>query len=206
MYRNSVQGLSDKPTPPLEQGFWQQTLFLWGVVANSYYERSVAHIVTALNWNDGLWNWVSGTIDWRDVATILNAYGNLVVDGKIQVYEKEQLSKQQLQNIIEKVAKGSGYGEKIVERVLNQLYYYTKDETIKFDGLLRPANFSIYLKNNVIPDHLKGSSKSQNPDDNLWTVLGLPSWFGYALGGVVVVGLGAYSLTQINTTSKILKG
>lgn len=206
MYSYSAQGLSDNPTPPLEQGFWQQTLFLWGVIANSYYEKSVAHIVTALNWNDGLWNWVSGSIDWRDVATILNAYGNLVVDKKIQVYEKEKLSKQQLQNIIDKVSEGSGYGKDLVERVLNQLYYYTKDETIKFDGLLRPANYSKYIKNNVIPDEVKASSKSQDPDANIFTAIGLPKWTGSALIVTAIVGLGVYTLTQVNTSAKLLKG
>jgi len=209
MYRdanNISMGLSDKVVPPLEQDFWQQTLFFWGVIANSYYERSVAHIVTALNWNDGIWNWVSGSIDWRDVATILNAYGNLVVDEKVKVYEKEQLSKSQLQDIISKVADASGYGKKLVERVLNQLYYYTKDETIKFDGLLRPSNNSLYLKNNSIPDEYKNSSKSQDPDSNLFSAIGLPTWTGKAIVITAFVGLGAYALTQLNTSAKIIKG
>jgi|DEB0MinimDraft_10_1074344.scaffolds.fasta_scaffold04697_3 hypothetical protein len=209
MYRdanNISMGLSDKVVPPLEQDFWQQTLFFWGVIANSYYERTIAHLVTALNWNDGIWNWVSGSIDWREVASIVNTYGNLVVKKEIPIYDLSKLTKEQQSNVVDKVSQGSGFNPKLTKRVLDQLYYYTKDGTIKFDGILRPSNNSLYLKNNSIPDEYKNSSKSQDPDSNLFSAIGLPTWTGKAIVITAFVGLGVYALTQINTSAKILKG
>lgn len=208
---SSVPTLSDNITPPLEHGFWQKTLTLWGIIANSYYERSIAKIVTAVNWNDGFFSWVSGKITWQEVATIINAYGNLVSNGEIPTYELrtipntniKALSETERQQLIAKVSVKSGMNREYCERVLNQLYWYTRSGDIKFDGLLRPGNLSTYAKNNVIPEDLKNVSMQ---DSNIFTGFGLPKWTGKAIIGVAIIGIGAYALTQVNTTYRLAKG
>lgn len=205
MYISNITGLGDNVKPPLEQSFWDRTLFLWGVIANSYYEKSVMDIVYALNWNDGVWNWVSGKIDWKDVATIFNAYGNAVIANKISVFEYESLNKEQINNIINYVSKISGYDFNLVKRVLTQLYFYTKDGTIKFDGILRPGNLSKYAKNNVIPEELTIMSSSQIPNSNMFTFLGLPYWTGTALIITGIIGASAYFIMQAKSVGLLGK-
>lgn len=205
MYSTDIRGLGDKVNPPLGQGFWDKTLFLWGVIANSYYEQSVMDVVYALNWNDGLLDWMTGATSWEDVASIFNAYGNGVENKKISVFEYEKLTPEQRDYIINYVAKSSGYNAKLVGRVLKQLYYYVKDGTIKFDGILRPGNLSMYAKNSTIPDGLKTHSNSQGGDNNIWTILGLPSWTGTALLGIAIVGVGAFAVMQADNIGLIGK-
>lgn len=203
---SAVPTLGDNIVPPLEQNFWQKTVTLWGIIANSYYERSIAKITTALNWNDGVFSWISGKITWQEVATIINAYGNLVSVGKIPTYELENipdtdikaLSNQEKINLIAKVSQESGMDKDYCERVLNQLYWYVADGEIKFDGLLRPGNLSVYAENNVIPEELKNASMQ---DSNVFTGIGLPSWTGKGLLAIAIIGVGAYGLSQINVAT-----
>jgi hypothetical protein len=213
MFTNDLEnfGLSDKIPVPLEQTFWQKTVTLWGIIANSYYERSIAKITTAVNWNDGLWAWVSGRITWQEVATIINAYGNLAEKGAIPTYELRNipgknikaLSESDRKKLIADVSRLSGMNQEYCERVLNQLYWYTVSGDIAFDGLLRPGNLTTYAKNNVIPESLKETSYQGK---NIFTGIGLPSWTGKGLIVLAIVGVGAYGLMQVNKSAEIIKG
>ncbi|MCW8966798.1 MAG: hypothetical protein OQK82_08965 [Candidatus Pacearchaeota archaeon] len=209
MFSENIQatGLSDKIPPPDQYNYWQKIQALYGVlVANSYYETTVAKVTGAINYNISPWTYIFNKYTWANVGTILNAYMNLVSDGKIPSYELrnipdrniKKLSEDEQKKVINAVANNSGYDAKVVKSCLDQLYWYTQDKTITKDLMLRPQNKEKYIASTSGADAVKNEQISGS---NLFEGLGLPAWTGTALLGIAVVGIGAYGLSQVNVAT-----
>jgi hypothetical protein len=204
---NSAIGLSDKIPPPDQYSFWQKIQALYGVViANSYYEKTVAEVTKAVNWNIGAWSYVFNKFSFENIGTILNTYMNLVEEGEIPSYELRNipsrnikaLSKSEQEKVINAVSNNSGYDKEIVTSVLNQLYWYTQDKTITKDLMLRPQNKKKYEESGSGADAV---SNEQISGSNIFEGIGLPSWTGKALIITAIVGVGAYGLSQVNVAT-----
>lgn len=209
---NINSGLSDKIPPPDQYNYWQKIQALYGVlVANSYYETTVAKVTQAVNWNISPWTYIFNKYTWANIGTILNTYMNLVESGKIPSYELrnipdrniKKLTPKQQENVINQVSDNSGYDKKIVKSTLDQLYWYTQDKTITKDLMLRPQNKEKYVASGSGADATKDEQISGS---NVFEGVGLPAWTGKAILVTAIVGGGAYVLTQLNTSAKILKG
>jgi hypothetical protein len=204
---NSVIGLSDKIPPPDQYNWWQKIQALYGVaIADSYYEKAVAEVTKAVNWNIGAWSYVFNKYTWANIGTILNTYMNLVEEGTIPSYELRNipdrnikvLSKTDQEKVINAVANNSGYDKSIVKSSLDQLYWYTQDKTITKDLMLRPQNKKKYEESGSGAD---ATQNEQTSGSNPFGGLGLPSWTGKALLGIAIVGIGAYGLSQVNVAT-----
>jgi hypothetical protein len=216
MYTNSVNsaiGLSDKKSKtgvstPKGYNFWERFSKMYNIfVLETEYDNLLWDIAKDINYNDSFLGYVFGsTVNYTDVAEIVNTYMKLNEDGDIPNYELRDISDlgikksspEVLKNIINQTAKYSGKNAKIVERVLNQLYWTTRQNPKVNSKWLRPKTAEII---NEYTTDGKEAQKDSPTSKDPFSSFGLPSWTGKALIVTAIVAVGAYGLSQVNVAT-----
>jgi hypothetical protein len=113
--------------------------WFYATVTGDSYSQAISKIVERTNYNKGVKCFPvqssQDCFDNAEVKTIINTYGNLVtLDGMIE-YDREKYP-QYVTGIEQLVAEKSGMPLMSVKIVLADLYYGTKDGTIKFSGII----------------------------------------------------------------------
>lgn len=207
MYYQNLKsfGLSDESKPPKEDDIWGRISVSWSILTKEEYEYYIDKIRHALNYNDSWWNYLTKELTWREIATIVNAYGNLQKAGEIPAFNKAKLSDKEQEQVINKIYEKSGYNKTLIRRVLNQMYYYTADGTFTNDMLLDPKK---YQKNREIltKNEVYESQSGQSKGINVFEGLGFPAYTGKLIVGALVVAVAGYGLFQVNKSVELIKG
>lgn len=138
------------------------------------------------------------TYSTDDISTILDAYGNSVLDGTIPEYN-DTGKKAEKEYIYDVVADRSSMNRDLVEVVMYELYWAVNGNppTLQSDMILRPAKFKENQKRGYTnaPDtanSTKGAFDSIR--DSLKTIL--------IIG---IIGVGAYALISVSSAVKAVK-
>jgi hypothetical protein len=115
------------------------------------------------------------------VGKILKSYSYILASKKRNKYTPVKNSYNS--ETIRLVAENSSYTPSLVTRVLNQLYYYTKDGTVKSSEFIDPVTYQ-----------KEKEKKDQHHNFN---------WKPWAIGGAVILGLGV-SGYFINSSSDLI--
>lgn len=163
--------------------------WFYATVTGDSYSQAISKIVERTNYNKGVKCFPvqssQDCFDNAEVKTIINTYGNLVtLDGMIE-YDREKYP-QYVTGIEQLVAEKSGMPLMSVKIVLADLYYGTKDGTIKFSGILRPRTYAENAKYTIKAEKDKGGL------EKWWENLPSLTTITYLLGGILVVGGGLY--------------
>lgn len=186
----SVPTVSDYP-------FKSQIEAIWGKSTGNEFSIAVTEVQKRWEWNNKSCI-ATFSCPRRDAyEAVIATYYNLAKDQKIPEYRDKSVTAPQ---VIREVSKVSGKGETFVKDVLNQLYWGSIDDTQDVSQKISlPISSQTRSEYREIPEEYK-QTFAQTVTDSLGGLSSVLKW-ALVIGGV---GVGAYALTQFNTTAKIL--
>lgn len=174
----------------------------WGTVTADLMQQAISSVMGSIKWNKPKC-WIPFNCLWNrpEIESIVVAYYNMAKKKQIPEYRyKSDLAKE----VINEVAKVSLRNKEQVEEVLNYLYWGSIDKTGYISQKISLPVTSDYKKEEreMPEDYKKGTLESlfANITDTLGGVVDVTKW-ALIIGAV---GVGAYALTQVNTTAKML--
>lgn len=119
----------------------------------------------ALNHNDkgGLWiTFFNDSVGLGQIRTIFKTYILIELsDNKTPVYDAIKNKTPEMQNLLKFISGKSGQALKLTERVMNQLYWYTKQGVISYSDILDPRSAVANYGSRVHPAQpLKAATES----------------------------------------------
>lgn len=193
----SANGLSDGIV--FLKSFWQ---WLAGTFGYSY-DQTITTLKNNLNYNEG-WNcrlnpnFGSGCYSNYEIEKVVNTYGNLVINAKIQALDLKNQSAMEVYDIYKQVSDSSGVSYIKTQKILNGLYFWTIDGQIPTSAFLSPLAFKENNSNRNLPADWNQTSINtsiSNLSNDIYT--GLKWILGITVvGGVVYLGANAYSASK----------
>lgn len=189
--------------PPLADTFIITPLWTWiKSIGGSDIDEALDEIVKSINWNESIWCTIlsrqpTGCYEYDQVEAVLNCYTQLAGNGTVPEYNPNHPEKNK---ILQTVADCSGQTTAVVQVVLDQLYYATKDGRIKTAIILYPKTAGKYEEQRSLPAKVVGGFGNAVAD-----VTSTAKWIliAGAVGVVGYYGWQAYAASQI--TTKALK-
>lgn len=177
---------------------------------------AVRQIWKAINTNDcqcnifAPWNLLDRTISTEQVDEILTAYMNVISDNEdLPEFTDEGKSKDSSvqKALIKKVANASAQNETMTHRVLRQLYWYTKDGTIKTTAILHPRATNKKAEDFVNTNPLgKVYNAAGNVVSGAADVIGSIGWLGKNLPYVLIAVGGILAIKYYPNFKQSIKG
>lgn len=135
-------------------------------VTQSYYEMAISTIFNRINWNEIVWyNPLTYPAKYRreQISDIINSYYNIVKnEAQYPIYNAGLVNKgdRDQWTLIFRVEKDSSQNNELVRKALDQLYYATKDGTIKTSKFLDPRTAEQGEKNRETPGEVDSYKNS----------------------------------------------
>jgi len=185
-----VPAMSDYP-------FKSQIEALWGKTTGNDFSIAVTEVQKRWEWNNKSCI-LTLSCPRRDVyEAVISAYYNLAKKKQIPEYRDKSA---EAQKVINEVAKVSLQNETFVKQVLNYLYWGSIDGSQDISQAISlPVSSQTKSELREIPEEYK-QTFGQTFTDSLGGLSTTLKWAGI----IAAVGIGAYALTQVNTTAKIL--
>ncbi len=140
-----------------------------------YIERALSVITYRVNWNKGLFCYITECVSYGNVRDIVTIYINLVKQGKIPEYDRVNNAK--FINFIEnEVFKIYGRNINDVKVVLWELYYATLDGSLSTDEFLRPLTYKKTANYKEKPELEGNSTGVEGFINNLAKTLKIVIW------------------------------
>ncbi len=206
----SLSSLSENDdSTPIDYPFKALVSWVFGQLGHSYYQ-AIAEIASRINYNRGFkcypfqWDMLTKACFRNDeIEIVVNTYGNLALKKIIQEYSEKKLSEAELNVIIQTVSEVSGKPLARVELILKNLFWATKDGSVKWDALLRPNTYQSYYEMRTVPeewDKCFWDCKLKN------ALFGSLKWI-FIVGGIVGVAYVYPKLPKhLQPHRKLLKG
>jgi hypothetical protein len=181
------------------KSMWQWVAGITGFT----YDRAISVMKDNLNYNEG-WacrnfpNVDPNCYNGYTIEKVVNTYGNLVINSKIQAINLKTQSALETYDIYKQVSIASGIDYIKTQKILNGLYYWTMDGQIPTSAYLSPLVFKDNNSTRDLPaDWNQGSINASlgNLTSDIFT--GLKWALGIAaVGGVLYLGVNAYSASK----------
>ena len=177
--------------------FEPQIEAIWGKITGNEFSIAVTEVQKRWEWNNKSCI-LTLSCPRRDAyEAVISTYYNLAKDKKIAEYRDKSAD---ANKVITEVSKVSGKGETFVKQVLNYLYWGSIDDTQDISQAISlPISSQIKSEYREIPEEYK-QTFGQTVTDSLGGLSTTLKWAGV----IAAVGIGAYALTQVNTTAKLL--
>lgn len=191
-YPNCLQvpAMSDYP-------FKSQIEALWGKSTGNPFSIAVTEVQKRWEWNHKSCLITFGCPRRDAYESVVSTYYNLAKDKLIPEYRDKSAD---AQKVIKEVAKVSLHGETFVKEVLNYLYWGSIDGSQDISQKISlPISSEYKSEIREIPAEYK-QTFAQTVTDSLGGLATTLKWAGV----IAAVGIGAYALTQVNTTAKLL--
>lgn len=185
-----VPTMSDYP-------FKSQIEAIWGKSTGNDFSIAVTEVQKRWEWNNKSCL-LTFSCPRRDAyEAVISTYYNLAKDKKIAEYRDKSPD---ANKVILEVSKVSGKGETFVKEVLNYLYWGSIDDSQDVSQAISlPISSQTKSEYREIPAEYK-QTFGQTVTDSLGGLATTLKWAGV----IAAVGIGAYALTQVNTTAKLL--
>lgn len=177
--------------------FKSQIEAIWGKSTGNDFSIAVTEVQKRWEWNNKSCL-LTFSCPRRDAyEAVISTYYNLAKDKKIAEYRDKSTD---ANKVILEVSKVSGKGETFVKEVLNYLYWGSIDDTQDVSQAISlPISSQTKSEYREIPEEYK-QTFGQTVTDSLGGLATTLKWAGV----IAAVGIGAYALTQVNTTAKLL--
>lgn len=181
------------------KSFWQ---WLAGTFGFSY-DQTITTLKYNLNYNEG-WscrlnpNFNSNCYSNYEIEKVINTYGNLVINAKIQALDLKNQTAMETYDIYKQVADASAVSYIKTQKILNGLYFWTLDGQIPTSAFLSPLAFKENNSNRNLPSDWNQTSINtsiSNLSSDIFT--GLKWALGIAaVGGVIYLGANAVNASK----------
>lgn len=177
--------------------FKSQIEAIWGKSTGNDFSIAVTEVQKRWEWNNKSCL-LTFSCPRRDAyEAVISTYYNLAKDKKIAEYRDKSPD---ANKVVLEVSKISGKGETFVKEVLNYLYWGSIDDTQDVSQAISlPISSQTKSEYREIPAEYK-QTFGQTVTDSLGGLATTLKWAGV----IAAVGIGAYALTQVNTTAKLL--
>lgn len=175
---------------------------MWGTATADLMQQAISNVMGRIKWNK-LRCWVpfSCVFNRPEIESIIISYYNMAKKKQIPEYRDKSPD---AQKVINEVAKVSLRSKEQTQLVLNYLYWGSIDGSNDVSQKISLPISSEYKKEErEVPEEYKMGTIEGVLDKvggGVATAFDILKW-GLIIGGV---GVGAYALTQLNTTAKIL--
>jgi hypothetical protein len=171
--------------------------YLWGKITRNEFAVAVGEVQLRWEWNHKSCIWTLSCPHRDNYEAVISAYYNMASKKIIPEYRDKSAD---AQKVINEVAKVSLKDKQFVKDVLNYLYWGSIDKTGDISQKISLPITSEYKKEERdIPVEYQQTFSKTVTD----TLGGLSTTLKWA-GVIAAVGIGAYALTQVNTTAKLL--
>ncbi len=175
---------------------------LWGTVTADLMQQAISNVMGNIKWNK-LSCWIPFNCLWNrpEIESILVSYYNLAKKKQIPEYRDKSNT---ANSVIDEIAKVSLRPKEQVKQVLNYMYWGSIDKTGDVSQKISLPISSEYKQEmrEIPPEYQKGTA--ENLFDKVGGAIGATTDIVKWALIIGAVGVGAYALTQVNTTAKLL--
>lgn len=180
-----------------DYAFEPQIEAIWGKITGNEFSIAVTEVQKRWEWNHKSCLIKFNCPDRDAFANVVSTYYNMAKNKQIAEYRDKSTESQK---VIKEVAKVSLHGETFVKEVLNYLYWGSIDGSQDISQKISlPISSEYKSEIREIPQEYK-QTFAQTVTDSFGGLATTLKWAGV----IAAVGIGAYALTQVNTTAKLL--